>query len=78
MPLAFSECSGRGWRTSSARPPCRRLRPRPHTRLGIADDTQVTVIELHTAEVLSTHHIDPERTYWRNTQKDPGRWPGPT
>ena len=44
--------------------------------LAIADDTTVTVIELHTAEVLSTHHIDPQRTYWRNTQKDPGRWPG--
>ena len=34
------------------------------------------VIELHTGEILSTHDIDPTRTYWRNTQKAPGRWPG--
>ena len=44
--------------------------------LAIADDTTVTVIELHTGEILSTHDIDPTRTYWRNTQKAPGRWPG--
>jgi transposase InsO family protein len=47
--------------------------------LAIADDTTVTVIDLQTAQVLSTHTIDPTRTYWRNTQKPPGRWPeGPT
>jgi transposase InsO family protein len=43
--------------------------------LAIADDTTVTVIELHTGEVLSTNTIDPTKTYWRNTQKAPGRWP---
>jgi hypothetical protein len=52
---------------------------RAHARkrvLAIADDTSVTVIELETGEILSTHLIEPARTYWRNQQKDPGRWPG--
>jgi transposase InsO family protein len=44
--------------------------------LAIADDTTITVIELTTGEILSTHHIEPHKTYWRNTQKAPGRWPG--
>jgi transposase InsO family protein len=43
--------------------------------LAIADDTTVTVIELHTGEVLATNTIEPDKTYWRNTQKAPGRWP---
>jgi len=34
------------------------------------------VIALETGEILSTHDIDPNRTYWRNTQRTPGRWPG--
>jgi len=44
--------------------------------LAIADQTTVTVIDLTTGEVLSTHTIDPDRNYWRNQQKSPGRWPG--
>ena len=44
--------------------------------LAIADETTVTVIELETAEILSTHLIEPTKTYWRNTQRAPGRWPG--
>ncbi|GAB3259099.1 hypothetical protein [Nocardioides dilutus] len=44
--------------------------------LAIADDTTVTAIELATGEILSTHHIDPDKHYWRNTQRAPGRWPG--
>lgn len=43
--------------------------------LAIADDTTITVIELQTGEVLSTNNINPDKTYWRNTQKAPGRWP---
>ena len=43
--------------------------------LAIADDTTMTVIDLATGEVLSTNTIDPDKTYWRNTQKAPGRWP---
>jgi transposase InsO family protein len=46
--------------------------------LAIADDTTITVIALETGEILSTHHIDPTKTYWRNQQKSPGRWPGPS
>ena len=46
--------------------------------LAIADDHDVTVIALDTGEVLSTHRIEPNNGYWRNQQKDPGRWPGPS
>ncbi len=51
---------------------------RDHTGKGVlalADDTHITVIELHTGEVLSTHLIEPNKTYWRNQHKEPGRWP---
>jgi len=44
--------------------------------LAIADDTTITVIELTTGEILSTHTIEPDKTCWRNTQRAPGRWPG--
>jgi transposase InsO family protein len=44
--------------------------------LAIADDNTVTVTELQTGEILSTHQIEPTKTYWRNTQRAPGRWPG--
>jgi transposase InsO family protein len=44
--------------------------------LAFADDHHVTVTDLTTGEVLSTHHIDPNRNYWRNQNKEPGRWPG--
>jgi transposase InsO family protein len=37
--------------------------------LAIADDTTVTVIHLDTGELLSSHRIEPSRSYWRNTQK---------
>jgi hypothetical protein len=43
--------------------------------LAIADDTTVTVIELTTGEILSTHFIELTKSYWRNTQERPGRWP---
>ena len=43
--------------------------------LALADDHHITVIELETGEVLSTHQIEPEKTYWRNQNKQPGRWP---
>jgi len=44
--------------------------------LAIADDTSVTIIEFETGEILSTHQINPDKSYWRNTQRAPGRWPG--
>ena len=46
--------------------------------LALTDQRQVTVIELDTGEVLSTHDIQPDKSYWRNTQKEPGRWPSST
>jgi transposase InsO family protein len=53
----------------------------PHARkrvLALADDNHITVIELATGEVLSTHLIEPDRAYWRNQNNKPGRWPNPT
>jgi hypothetical protein len=43
--------------------------------LAITDQTTITVINLTTGEV--PHPIDPDRSrsYWRNQQKSPGRWP---
>jgi hypothetical protein len=43
--------------------------------LALADEHHITVIELNTGDVLSTHDIDPTRGYWRNKNKEPGRWP---
>lgn len=45
--------------------------------LALADDTRITVTELETGEVLSTHLIEPNKTYWRNQNNQPGRWPSP-
>jgi hypothetical protein len=44
--------------------------------LAIVDEIDVTVVALDTGEVLSSHLIEPERRYWRNQRRDPGRWPG--
>jgi transposase InsO family protein len=44
--------------------------------LAFADDHHITVADLTTGEVLSRHLIDPSRSYWRNQNKEPGRWPG--
>ncbi|GAA3032547.1 hypothetical protein GCM10010462_19320 [Microbacterium dextranolyticum] len=44
--------------------------------LLLADDTTVTVIHLDTGEIVATNTIDPARTYWRNNEREPGRWPG--
>jgi transposase InsO family protein len=43
--------------------------------LAIVDEREVTVVALDTGEVLSSHRIEPERSYWRNQRRDPGRWP---
>jgi hypothetical protein len=43
--------------------------------LAFADDHQATVADLATGEVLSVHHIDPNRSYWPNQNKEPARWP---
>ncbi len=44
--------------------------------LAIADEQEVTVVALDTGEILSSHLIEPDRGYWRNQRRDPGRWPG--
>jgi len=44
--------------------------------LALIDETTVTVIHLDTGEILSTNQINADRSYWRNTQNVPGRWPG--
>jgi len=46
--------------------------------LALADDHQVLITDLTTGEVLSTNHIEPHKTYWRNQNKEPGRWPSPS
>jgi transposase InsO family protein len=44
--------------------------------LALADDHQVTVILLDTGEIIATNLIQPDKAYWRNQNKEPGRWPG--
>ena len=44
--------------------------------LAIVGEEEVTVVALETGEILSTHLIEPGKGYWRNTRRDPGRWPG--
>ena len=44
--------------------------------LAIVDEHAVTVVALDTGEILSTHLIEPDKGYWRNQRRDPGRWPG--
>jgi transposase InsO family protein len=44
--------------------------------LAIVDEDHVTVVALDTGEILSSHRIEPDKGYWRNTRRDPGRWPG--
>jgi transposase InsO family protein len=39
--------------------------------LAFADDHHITVAQLTTGEILSTHQIDPTRSYWPNTQRQP-------
>jgi transposase InsO family protein len=36
----------------------------------------VTVISKTGHQLIASHHIDPAKNYWRNQQKNPGRWPG--
>ena len=43
--------------------------------LALGDEDRITVIELDSGEVLSTHLIDPNKVYWRNQEREPGRWP---
>jgi transposase InsO family protein len=48
-----------------------------HTPVLIyATATTVTVLSTTTHKLISSHTVDPNRNYWRNQQKSPGRWPG--
>jgi len=44
--------------------------------LAIVDEQEVMVVALDTGELLSVHRIEPDKGYWRNQRRDPGRWPG--
>lgn len=44
--------------------------------LILIDNTTVTIVHTDTGEIIATNQINPDKTYWRNTQKEPGRWPG--
>jgi transposase InsO family protein len=41
----------------------------------IITEHTVTVVHRGPGQTLATNTIDPDRTYWRNTDKQPGRWP---
>ena len=45
------------------------------TAVSAACVTGLTVVDLETGEIIATNDIQPDRSYWRNTQKAPGRWP---
>ena len=48
-----------------------------HTPVLILDTAHtVTVISKTGYHVLSSLHVDPDKNYWRNQNKNPGRWPG--
>jgi transposase InsO family protein len=52
-------------------------RTHAHTPVLILVTTNtVTVTSKTGPHVLSSHQIDPDRNYWRNQNKNPGRWPG--
>jgi transposase InsO family protein len=44
--------------------------------LALIDETSVTIVHLDTGEIIATNTINPQRNYWRNEMKKPGRWPG--
>ncbi|KZS71796.1 hypothetical protein C3469_14895 [Mycobacterium kansasii] len=44
--------------------------------LILATSKTVTVISKTGHHILSSHIIDPDKNYWRNQNKNPGRWPG--
>lgn len=43
--------------------------------LAIADEDAITVTDLNTGEIISRHFIEPNKNYWRDQNKKPGRWP---
>jgi hypothetical protein len=45
--------------------------------LALTDDHHITITDLTTSEILSHHPIEPTKTYWRNQNNQPNRWPNP-
>jgi transposase InsO family protein len=43
--------------------------------LILIDEHHVTVTHHTTGQTLSRHTINPDRNYWRNEEREPGRWP---
>lgn len=51
---------------------------RNHARrevLILVDDYEVTITDRTTGEILGSYDINPDRNYWANKTKKPGRWP---
>jgi transposase InsO family protein len=51
---------------------------RTHARrrlIVIIEEPAVTVADPETGQVLSRHRIEPDRRYWRDDLREPGRWP---
>jgi len=44
--------------------------------LILVTEHDATVVDSRTGELLSSHRIEPDKNYWRNQQRSPGRWPG--
>jgi transposase InsO family protein len=44
--------------------------------LILTDNDQATVTDQATGEILGIYLIEPDKNYWRNQMKEPGRWPG--
>ena len=52
---------------------------RDHARkpvLILTDETSVTITDHNTGEILGSYLIEPDKNYWQNQTKEPGRWPG--
>ncbi len=43
--------------------------------LIVVTTTTVTVLSKTTHQLIASHTVDPNRNYWPNKQKNPGRWP---
>jgi transposase InsO family protein len=44
--------------------------------LILTDNDQATVTDQATGEILGIYLIEPNKNYWRDQTKEPGRWPG--
>ncbi len=52
-------------------------RTHAHTPVLILVTTDTVTVTSKTGyQLIASHHIDPDRNYWCNQTKNPGRWPG--